>query len=237
MSSDLINFYETESVKKRLPKTKDLQFEYSNIKIRSRNLLCGGSGTGKTNAIMNFIYLSGLPKKGTFKRIYLLFKTFEPLYDDLVSKLGNDISIYKEISDIPDVKEFEDDPKYEILFIFDDVVNEKKSTDIKKIQDYFKVGRKKGITSFFLTQSYFLTDKFFRDNLNNILLLSIKSKKDLNRIINEYEIPDVSQEQVQGMMAYSTNKHMNFMKIACDERDITKKFSRNFTEFLDPANF
>ena len=235
--SGLINFYETESIKKRLPKTKDEQYEYTGIKIRTRNLLCGGSGTGKTNAIMNFIYLSSQPKKGTFKHIYLLYKTDEPLYDDLIEKLGKSISVFKEIKDIPDVMEFADQPKYEVLFIFDDVVNEKKASDIKKIQDYYKIGRKKGITSFFLTQSYFQTDKFFRDNLNNILLLSIKSVKDLNRIIGEYEIPEVSQEQVQNMMRYSTTIPLNFMKITCDHVPIEQKFTRNFLEYLNPTDF
>ena len=71
----LINFYETESVKKRLPKTKDEQYEFTNIKIRTRNLLVGASGTGKTNAIMNYIYLSSQPKKGTFKHVYLFTTT------------------------------------------------------------------------------------------------------------------------------------------------------------------
>ena len=122
----LINFYETESVKKRLPKGKDEQYQFTNIKIRTRNLLCGGSGTGKTNALMNYIYLSSQPKKGTFKHVYLLYKTDEPLYDDLIEKLGKHITVFKEISKIPKVEEFPDNPKYEILFIFDDVVTEKR---------------------------------------------------------------------------------------------------------------
>ena len=233
----LINFYETESVKKRLPKTKDEQYEFTNIKIRSRNLLCGGSGTGKTNAIMNYIYLSSQPKKGTFKHVYLLYKTDEPLYDDLIEKLGKNISVYKEISKIPKVDEFPDNAKHEILWIFDDVVNETKASDIKIIQDYYKIGRKKGITSFFLTQSYYATNKFFRDNLNNVLLLSIKSKKDFNRIISEYEIPEVTPEQVHRMFKYSTTQQLNFFKITCDHVPLEQKFTHNFTEFLNPQDF
>lgn len=235
--SGLINFYETEKVKKLLPKSNDEQYQYTNIKLRTRNLLVGASGTGKTCAVANYIFLSSQPKKGTFKHIYLLYKTDEPIYDMLKEELGKTISMFKEISEIPDVKEFADNPKYEVLFIFDDVVNEKKASDIKKIQDYYKIGRKKGITSFFLTQSYFQTDKFFRDNLNNILLLSIKSTKDMNRIINEYSIEEVNQEQVQKMFKYSTQEQLNFLKICCDHVPLDKKFTHNFTEFLDPEDF
>ena len=233
----LINFYETESVKKRLPKGKDEQYQFTNIKIRTRNLLVGASGTGKTNAIMNFIYLSSQTKKGTFKHIYLLYKTDEPLYDDLIEKLGKNISVYKEISKMPKVDEFPDNPKYEILFIMDDVVNEKKASDLHIIRQYYTYGRKKGITSFFLTQSYFKTDKFFRDNLNNILLLSIQSTKDFNRIIAEYEIPEVTPEQVHKMFKYSITQSLNFFKITCDHVPLEQKFTRNFTEFLNPQDF
>ena len=233
----LVNFYEVDKIKKKLPKGKDEQYQFTNIKIRTRNLLVGASGTGKTSAVANYILLSSAPKKSTFKHIYLLYKTDEPIYDFLQEELGKHISVFKEIKDIPDVKEFADNPKHEILFIFDDVVNEKKASDIKKIQDYYKIGRKKGITSFFLSQSYFQTDKFFRDNLSNILLLSIKSTKDLNRIINEYEIPEVTQEQVQRMFKYATTQHMNFLKICCDHVPLEEKFTHNFTEFLNPQDF
>lgn len=233
----LINFYDVDKIKKKLPKGNDEQYQFTNIKIRTRNLLVGASGTGKTSAVANFIYLSSQAKKGTFKHVYLLYKTDEPIYDFLQEELGKHISVFKEIKDIPDVKEFADNPKYEILFIFDDVVNEKKASDIKKIQDYYKIGRKKGITSFFLSQSYFQTDKFFRDNLNNILLLSIKSTKDFQRIINEYELPEITPEQVTKMFKYATTRHMDFLKICCDHVPLEQKFTHNFTEFLNPADF
>ena len=51
-----INFYNTEKVKKKNPTREDQQFQYTGIKLRTRNLLCGASGSGKTNALMNYIY-------------------------------------------------------------------------------------------------------------------------------------------------------------------------------------
>jgi ABC-type lipoprotein export system ATPase subunit len=61
--SQNINFYENDNVKKKNPQRDDQQLEFTGIKLRSRNLLCGASGSGKTNALMNDIFLSSKPKK------------------------------------------------------------------------------------------------------------------------------------------------------------------------------
>ncbi len=126
-----------------------------------------------------------------------------------------------------------------MLFIFDDVVNDVKNKKyLKNVENYFAFGRKKGLTIFFLTQSYFQTQKFFRDNCNYILLLSIKSNKDLKRIISEFSTKNISAEQIVNMFEYCTQEQLNFMKItpSYDTPD-TKKFSKNWLEFLNPKDF
>ena len=42
-----INFYETDKVKKKNQNRKDEQVEFTGIKLRTRNLLCGASGSLK----------------------------------------------------------------------------------------------------------------------------------------------------------------------------------------------
>ncbi len=233
-----INFYETETVKKKNPSRKDEQFEYTGIKLRTRNLLCGASGTGKTNALMNYIYLSSKPKKGTFVHVFLCYKTDEPLYDVLQEKLQDKITVFKNIADVPNVESFPDHPEHEILFVFDDIVNEKDKKNLKKLENYYAFSRKKGITTFFLTQSYYQTHKFLRDNTDNILLLSIKSNNDLKRIISEFASKDINAEQIVNMFEYATSEPLNFLKITPSYNiPINKKFSKNWLEYLDPQDF
>jgi hypothetical protein len=234
-----INFYETETVKKKNPQRDDQQLQYTGIKLRTRNLLCGASGAGKTNALLNYIYLSSKPRRGTFRHIFLVFKTDEPLYQHLIEQTKDKITVIKDLANLPPVESFEDNPDYEVLFIFDDVVNDVKNKKyLKNVENYFAFGRKKGLTIFFLTQSYFQTQKFFRDNCNNILLLSIKSNKDLKRIIGEFSTKNISGDQIVSMFEYATKEPLNFLKItpSYDTPD-NKKFSKNWLEFLDPKQF
>jgi hypothetical protein len=233
-----INFYETDTVKKKNPARKDEQVEYSGIKLRTRNLLCGASGPGKTNALMNYIFLSSKPKKGTFRHVFLCYKTDEPLYDVLQEKLKDKITVFKDLASVPTVESFPDHPEHEILFVFDDIVNEKDKKNLKKLENYYAFSRKKGITTFFLTQSYYQTHKFLRDNTDNIILLSIKSNNDLKRIISEFASKDISAEQIINMFEYATSEPLNFLKITPSYNvPIDKKFSKNWLQFLDPKDF
>jgi thiaminase len=141
----IVNMYETESVKKLMPKFKDEQEQYTNMSLRSRTLICGASGTGKTNALINYISLTSTPKKGSFLHIFIVLKTNEPLYDDLINQLKkkNQVTVFKSVAEAPNCQEFPDNTDTNIAFIFDDCVNDTDKASIKKIKDYFIFGRKK----------------------------------------------------------------------------------------------
>jgi len=94
------------------------------------------------------------------------------------------------------------------------------------------------LTTFFLTQSYFQTHKFLRDNTDNIILLSIKSNNDLKRIISEFATKDISGDQIIRMFEYATAEPLNFLKITPSYNvPINKKFSKNWLNYLDPRDF
>ena len=233
-----INFYETDKVKKKNQNRKDEQVEFTGIKLRTRNLLCGASGSGKTNALMNYIYLSSKPRKGTFRHVFLCYKTDEPLYDVLQEQLKDKITVFKNLVDVPPVESFPDHPDCEILFVFDDIVNEKDKKNLKKLENYYAFSTKKGISTFYLTQSYYQTHKFLRDNTDNIILLSIKSNNDLKRIISEFASKDISGDQIINMFEHATKEPLNFLKITPSYNvPINKKFSKNWLEYLEPSKF
>ena len=160
------NYYKSDRIQKKLPKMKDEQFDYTGMRINQHFLICGGTGTGKTNALYSYLLETSKPKKDTFKHIFVVYKTEEPLYEDLKEQLGKGMSFYKSIADLPSVDEFQDaivnDFKHQYLVVFDDCVNQKDKESYTKVNNYFTYGRKKGITLCYLTQSFFQSDRFIR---------------------------------------------------------------------------
>ena len=235
-----INFYELKDVKKHLPKTVDKQKEFTGMSVDSRILICGASGSGKTNALMNYIQKSGEPAKGTFKHIFLCFKTIEPLYSFLSDQLEDDITTFRSLQEFPNCASFPDQnekSKDKYLLIFDDCINDDSKADIKKINEFFAFGRKKSLTIMFLSQSYFKTAMFIRQNIGYVLLTSIASKKDLSRITKEYSFGDVTGDDISNLFDIATQKEsesdMPFFKIDLGNVKMDVKFSRNFTEYFE----
>lgn len=235
------NYYLTSSVKKlNIPRTKDLE-EYTGIPVSKHLLLIGGTGSGKTNALLDFITLSS-QGKGVFDTIYLCYKTDEPLYDMLSEKLKKDQFIkYRRVEDVPNVDTFQDlthydddEPIKEILFIFDDCVNEK-GKNLEKIKQYFTYGRKKGITLVFLSQSFYGTDIFIRRNVSFICLLQGLKKRDKQMIARD--ICDLSTEEFEKIYKDATTPEhedeIPFLKVNSNACPDNKKMSRNWLDYYE----
>ena len=77
------NYNKSNRIQKKLPKIKDKQFEYTGMQINNHFLIAGGTGTGKTNALYSYLLETSRPAKGTFKHIFVVYKTEEQLYEDL----------------------------------------------------------------------------------------------------------------------------------------------------------
>jgi hypothetical protein len=234
------NFYKSSRIQKKLPKIKDEQFEYTQMKINQHFLICGGTGTGKTNALYSYLLETSKPKNGTFKHIFVVYKTEEPLYEDLKEQLGKGISFYKSIADLPSVDEFPDaiinNFKDQYLIVFDDCVNDKDKNSYIKVKNYFTYGRKKGITICYLTQSFFDADGFIRKQMSYLLLLSIKGKTDLNNILREFGSLQCEPKELYRIFKIATQKkgdELPFLKVNCCVCDDNVKFSRDYLDFIE----
>jgi hypothetical protein len=234
------NFYKSSRIQKKLPKIKDEQFEYTQMKINQHFLICGGTGTGKTNALYSYLLETSKPKNGTFKHIFVVYKTEEPLYEDLKEQLGKQISFYKSINDLPSVDEFPDaiinNFKDQYLIVFDDCVNDKDKNSYIKVKNYFTYGRKKGITICYLTQSFFDADGFIRKQMSYLLLLSIKGKTDLNNILREFGSLQCDPKELYRIFKTATEKRgdeLPFLKINCNQVNNDVKFSRDYLDFIE----
>ena len=139
-----------------------------------RILIIGGSGSGKTNTLLNLIN-----NQPDIDKIYLYAKDlYEPKYQFLINKresIGlkhfNDPKAFIEYSnDMQDVykniNDYNPNKENKILIVFDDIIadmiNNKKLNSV--VTELFIRGRKLNISLVYITQSYFKVPKDVRLN-------------------------------------------------------------------------
>ena len=227
MAEDLVNFYSL------IPKTKKASiknFKTHFIEPNSRILMIGGSGTGKSNAILNFIERSS----GTFSKIIIcsFSTTEEPLYEYLKSKIP-EVELISNIDEVPPVQEFDDNKKNkQKLIVFDDFINlNKKQMGI--LADYAISSRKFGFTCIFVSQSYTAVPKIISRNCNYIMVFKINDKISIKHIIKNHGLTNkYNVEQIEKMYHYSTSLPLGFLTIDLRTNDEDKRLRSGFTTFF-----
>ena len=157
-----------------------------------RILIISGSGSGKTNALLNLIN-----NQPDIDKIYLYAKDlYEAKYQFLINKREstglkhfNDPKAFIEYSnDMQDVykniDECNADKERKILIVFDDMIadmtNNKKLNSI--VTELFIRVRKLNISLVFITQSYFKIPKDVRLNSSYFFIMKIPNKRELQQI-------------------------------------------------------
>ena len=155
-------------------------------------LIIGGSGSGKTNLLLNLI-----ENQPDIDKIYLYAKDpYESKYQYLINKregVGinhfNDPKAFIEYSnDMHDVykniDEYNVDKDRKILIVFDymiaNMINNKKLNSI--VTELFIRGRKLNISLVFITQSYFKVPKDVRLNSSHVFISKNSNKRELQQI-------------------------------------------------------
>ena len=161
-----------------------------------RILIIGGSGSGKTNVLLNLI-----ENKPDIDKIYLYAKDpYEAKYQYLINireKVDidhpNDPKVYTENSnDMGDVykniDEYNPDPENKALIVFDDMIAD--LINIRKLDSIVTKlsirGRKLNISLVFITQSYFKVPKDVRLNTIHFLIAKIPNKRELQQVVSRY---------------------------------------------------
>ena len=154
-----------------------------------RILIIGGSGSGKTNSLLNLIL-----NQPDIDKIYLYAKDpYEAKYQYLINKresLGinhfNNPKAFSEYSnDMHDVyknnDDYNPDKENKIFIAFDDmiadVIHDKKLNSI--VTELFIRGRKLNISLGFITKTYFKVPKDVRVNRSHFFIAKIPSKREL----------------------------------------------------------
>ena len=170
-----------------------------------RILIIGGSGSGKTNALLNLIHT-----QADIDKIYLYAKDpYEAKYQYLINKrrkIGLNRFNYpkafiKYSNDMQDVyknvEEYNTDKNRKILIVFDDMIadmiNNKTLNSI--LTELFIRGRKLNISLVFITQSYFKVPKDVRLNYTHFFIMKIPNKRELQQIALNHSM-DISSKDL-----------------------------------------
>ena len=157
-----------------------------------RILITGGSGSGKTNTLLNLIN-----NQQDIDKIYLCADDpYEDKYQFLIQKrenIGlkhfNDAKAFIEYSiDMcnvyKNINNYNPDEENKILIVFDDMIadmiNNKKLKSI--VTEVFIRGRKLNISLVFIAQSYFKVPENVRLNTTHFLVMKISNKRQLQQI-------------------------------------------------------
>ena len=161
-----------------------------------RILIIGGSGSGKTNALLNLIN-----NQPDIDKIYLYAKDpYEAKYQFLINKREstglkhfNDPKAFIEYSNdmqgvYKNIDEYNADKERKILIVFDDMIadisNNKKLNSI--VTELFIRGRKLNIFLVFIIQSNFEFPKDVRLNFTHVFIMKIPNKRELQQIALNY---------------------------------------------------
>ena len=155
-------------------------------------IIIGGSGSGKTNLLLNLI-----EDQSDIDKIYLYAKDlYEAKYQyliDICEKLGIDhfdnpkayIEYPNDMRDAyKNIGEYNPHPENKILIVFDDMiadmVNNRKLDSV--VTEVFIRGRKLNISLVFITRSYFKVPKDVRLNTTHFSVAKILNKRELQQI-------------------------------------------------------
>ena len=185
-----------------------------------RILIIGGSGSGKTNVLLNWI-----ENQPDIDKIYLYAKdSQEAKYQYLINKregVGidhfNDLKAFIEDSnDIRNVYKninyYNSNKENKILIVFDEVIVDlihNKNLD-SIVTELFIRGRKLNISLVFITQSYFKVPKDVRLNTSHFFIAKIPNKRELQQIAINHS-SDISTKDFANIYKKCTSEPYSFL--------------------------
>ena len=200
--------------------------EYTNFKqIESympdkpfRMLICGNSGSGKTNTLYHML----MKPLVHYDEVHLYAKNLEQekyrhmieTMNDLSENVGYDIIHYDNDEIIPVDSLDSDNQK---IVIFDDFICKKNQ---KPLIDYFIQGRHKNCSVIYLSQSFYSTPKDIRLNCSHFIVYDFPIKKERDMISREL---NVTKNQYEN----ATKNPYSFLYVDKPKKIVKKNFYGN----------
>ena len=148
-----------------------------------RMLICGASGSGKTNLLYHML----MKPLVYYDQIHLYAKNLEQekyqdmikIFNEISDSVGYDVLVCSN-NDIVPVENMENEAQK--IVIFDDYVCEKNQ---KQLIDYFIRGRHKNCSVIYLSQSFYGTPRDIRLNCSHFCVYEFPSQNERNMISRE----------------------------------------------------
>ena len=170
--------------------------------------------------------------KGTFDEIHIFYKSKdEALYRFLCDKSKGLIEVHEDLLKLKPINEYK--PHEQTLLIFDDLVTDLKTHPV--ISEIFIRGRKKNISSMFLSQSYYATPKIIRQNISYCVILKLGGSRDVNALLREVSI-GLTKEQLMYMYNDATRNKFNCLIVDL-EKAVMKDTARIFLIIIQLNEF
>ena len=181
-----------------------------------RMLICGNSGSGKTNMLYHMLMKPLL----FYDQIHLYGKNLEQqkyqdmisTFDDISQSVGYNVLVCSN-DDIVPVENLMDDTAQKIV-IFDDYVCDKNQ---KPLIDYFIRGRHKNCSVIYLSQSFYGTPKDIRLNCSHFCVYEFPSSNERNLISRELGVD-------KDQYINATNKPYSFLYVDKPKKLIRRNF-------------
>jgi len=221
----LINFYELMKKDMKNDTKRDKNFKQHFIEPCSMILAIGGTGSGKSLALLNFLQR----KNEAFYKLIVFSgsSTNEPAYNLIREKIP-DAEFYEDINELPSLND-DDDIEHEKLIVFDDFINMKKK-EFQKIKEYLTAGRKKKWTVYLNAQNYVEVPKTITRNCHYFLIFKQNDNATINNILKNHNIDNIDKEEFKDMYYDATKEKPNFFTVDIKGGSLRK----NFTEFYKP---
>ena len=181
-----------------------------------RMLICGNSGSGKTNLLYHML----MKPLVYYDQIHLYGKNLEQqkyqdmisTFDDISQSVGYNVLLCSN-DDIVPVENLMDDTAQKIV-IFDDYVCDKNQ---KPLIDYFIRGRHKNCSIIYLSQSFYGTPKDIRLNCSHFCVYEFPSSNERNLISRELGVD-------KDQYINATNKPYSFLYVDKPKKVISRNF-------------
>lgn len=221
--AEMVNWYDVMPKRFHL-KSHNPNFDKHGINVPFRMLICGSSGAGKTQTLLNIIHNMG----DTFQNLYVITKNKdEPLYNYLADKLKENVNIVEGIENAPNLDKF--DKEEQTLIVMDDLVNEKNQ---KVLCDWFIRARKLNCSLVYISQTYYGVPTVIRKNLNYLVIKRLSSLPDLFRIMREYSL-GVDKIQLKKIYDECTSENKQDFLLVDLDADPNDRFRKNFNQIFD----
>ncbi len=223
----MINFYDKLSKEDKSETKLDKHFKNHYILPNSMIGIIGGTGSGKSNALLNLI--SKQSNKYFDIIIFNPVSVDEPLLKLLQKKMPA-LQLISNIEELPSLSEFVGDSEHEKLIVFDDVIN-MSTKDFKKIREYFTGGRKLGFTVVIMAQNYVSIPKTIVRNCQYFFIFKLNDNTTINNIIRNHNIYNVEKETFRKLYDDATSEPLNFFLVDLKTKEKSKHLRKNFIDF------